>query len=285
MYHIQQFYFSIDNPDHIPLPTNLNQFYVTDTPKQWYTYRLSIVEDITVDELSFTYQKEDFKVISENGFEKRYLYIKNSNQPYACCQEISPSESIIHIHRLYVSLMSLDTMFISLLSLERHQAHLNHFILHCSYITINQQAILFTAPSGTGKSTQASLWEKYTASQTINGDRALLVKKENQFYACGWPICGSSEICLNQSYPIACIVVLSQGKENEIVELSYKDAFKRLLSETTINYYNTDYTLKALDFIEDLAKSVKIYHLSCTISQEAVTCLEKRMKEDQLWML
>ncbi|WP_370839368.1 hypothetical protein [Intestinibacter bartlettii] len=33
------------------------------------------------------------------------------------------------------------------------------------------KGILFSAPSGTGKSTQADLWEKYENAEIINGDR------------------------------------------------------------------------------------------------------------------
>lgn len=39
------------------------------------------------------------------------------------------------------------------------------FILHSSYINFNGKAILFSAPSGAGKSTQADLWEKIRTSR------------------------------------------------------------------------------------------------------------------------
>ena len=40
-----------------------------------------------------------------------------------------------------------------------------------------------------------------------------------------------------------------------------------------------------MDFIDDLVKNVKIYHLACDISEDAVKCLEDKLKEDNLWML
>ena len=45
------------------------------------------------------------------------------------------------------------------------------FILHASAIRVDDQIVVFTAPSGTGKSTQANLWRAYRGAQIINGDR------------------------------------------------------------------------------------------------------------------
>ncbi|MGN1344088.1 MAG: hypothetical protein ACI4U3_05870, partial [Traorella sp.] len=156
--------------------------------------------------------------------------------------------------------------------------------LHSAYITAHHQAILFSAPSGTGKSTQASLWEKYRQANVINGDRSLLEIKNQQLYACGWPICGSSEICHNERNKVNCIVFLSQAKENKIERLSYKDAFKKFLSEITINYHNPIFVNQAMDFIEKICQITPVYHLACDISENAVNCLYEKMNEDQLWM-
>ena len=173
--------------------------------------------------------------------------------------------------------------FASLLALERRMQSFNQYILHSSFIQYNDHAILFSAPSGTGKSTQADLWKQYRNALIINGDRTLLSKNE-YFIANGWPLCGSSEICFNEHYPLSCIVFLSQGKENNITELDYKDAYKKLISELTINYHNPLFINSAMDFIEDLLKNIKVYHLTCDISEDAVICLENKMKEDFVWM-
>lgn len=50
-------------------------------------------------------------------------------------------------------------------------------VLHSAYIVTRQgEGILFSGPSGIGKSTQAALWQHYGAAQTVNGDRALVRK-------------------------------------------------------------------------------------------------------------
>ncbi|MEI3148349.1 MAG: PqqD family protein [Merdibacter sp.] len=126
------------------------------------------------------------------------------------------------------------------------------------------------------ESTQAKLWADHRGARTINGDRTLLCKEDGVYQACGWPICGSSQICYNEQYPLACIVVVVKGKENEVIELDYKQRVKRLISELTINYHYADFVNAAIDFIDDLAKTTKIYQLTCDISEDAVRCLEGR---------
>ena len=45
-------------------------------------------------------------------------------------------------------------------------------LMHGAVIAVGNKAWLFTAPSGTGKSTQAELWERYRNAEQINGDRS-----------------------------------------------------------------------------------------------------------------
>ena len=55
--------------------------------------------------------------------------------------------------------MHIDPMFTSLLALERRLVKKNSMILHCAYVEYQGEAILFSAPSETGKTTQANLWK------------------------------------------------------------------------------------------------------------------------------
>lgn len=283
MYQIEDFVFEIINPNLVHMPKHFEKFKTNNIPEYFYTLHLE--NDIKVVENTFTYKKDDIAIIDINGFEKRYLYIKNTLYPYACTLELDHQHMDIYIHKDYLEMMTIDTMFTSLLSLERRMREKDNFILHCAYIVYKEKAILFSAPSGMGKSTQACLWQQYKDARIINGDRALLTKQNDGYYACGWPICGSSEICINEKYPIACIVTLRKDTQNSITQLSYKQTFKQILSELTVNYHNPAFLNDTLDFVDDLSKAITMYHLSCDISIDAVKCLDDRMKEDQLWML
>ena len=92
-------------------------------------------------------------------------------------------------------------------ALEKYLLKKGGLILHSSFIEWHNQGIVFTAPSGTGKSTQASLWQKYEHAKIINSDRSILYfNKNNILMSCGLPFCGSSNINLNKEFPLKAIV-------------------------------------------------------------------------------
>lgn len=109
---------------------------------------------------------------------------------------------------------------------------------------------------------------------TVNGDRSLLIREEDGWYANGWPVCGSSEICNNKSYPVRAIVMLSQAKENRISRLKGLEALRKVMEQITINAWNSEFQIQAMDELEILLKEVPVYHLECDISEDAVRCLE-----------
>ena len=151
-------------------------------------------------------------------------------------------------------------------------------ILHCAYVEYQGEAILFSAPSETGKTTQANLWEKYRGSRTVNGDRSLLGKAGGRWTAQGWPVCGTSEVCNNESVPIRAVVMLSQEPENRAERLTPGHAFPLLYSQITVNKWNMQDHLHTIDLIEEFLGSVPVLHLGCTISEEAVRCLAKALQ-------
>ena len=115
----------------------------------------------------------------------RYLGVKNISGYYGCYKEINENNAQIYLSSQFQWGMNVDPMFVSLLALERRMLKQNALILHCAYLKYEESAILFSAPSETGKTTQASLWEKYRQGKTINGDRALLRVIEGKWHACG----------------------------------------------------------------------------------------------------
>lgn len=276
MYKIGHFIFEITGISEELMPFNLSKFKTDELPE--YHYHIDIVDDIAIDDKNFIVNKLAIKIAENGDLETRYLAFPGDNEFYTKCKEIDETHTVISFHQDYTKYLNIDTVFNSLLSLERRMNGYKNYILHSSYIVYQNQAILFTAPSGTGKSTQADLWKKYRGVEIINGDRTLLTKDRNQFYANGWPICGSSNICHNRRYPLKAIVMLEQGPTNVIRELTGIEKTRRLLKEITINYHNQEYLDNALNFIEQLIKELPIITLSCTISQEAVDILDDYLK-------
>lgn len=162
-----------------------------------------------------------------------------------------------------------------------HSAFLSRdaITVHASYIETQKGAILFTAPSQTGKSTQAELWKRYTGAEIINGDRALVRKQDERWFAYGISVCGSSEICKNKKVPIRSIVVLEQGKENVIQDMSRGEKYRALLLASAVYNWDADQLEKVTEIIMQLMEEVRIIKLVCRPDEDAVRTLQAYLRE------
>lgn len=149
-------------------------------------------------------------------------------------------------------------------------------VLHSAYIvTPAGEAILFSGPSGIGKSTQAALWERSAGAQIINGDRALLdigrKTAHGIFYS------GTSGICRNVTAPIRAIVLLGQNDENRVSTPSPQAAFAGVLSQCA--YYDWDAlsATKMTECVARLVSDVPVLHFDCRADASAVRTLQERL--------
>ena len=154
------------------------------------------------------------------------------------------------------------------------------FILHSSFIKWNNKGILFSAPSGTGKSTQANLWNKYENTEIINGDKAGIRKIDDKWMAYGLPFAGSSAIFKNEKAEISHIIVLKQGKENKLTRLSPREAFIKIYSETTIHTWDKEFQNNIVNMITDLVQNIPIYQYDCLPDKSAVDFLKEQVIKD-----
>ena len=148
-------------------------------------------------------------------------------------------------------------------------------VLHSSYIiTQRGEALLFSAPSGTGKSTQAELWRSYAGANVINGDRAL-VKAENGVTANGILFSGTSGISKNITAPLRAIVLLRQSEKNEIRSVSGKEAFMRLLPQCSY-YPDEEENLRLVTgILAEISSAVPVYDFGCVPDESAVSALSE----------
>lgn len=159
----------------------------------------------------------------------------------------------------------------------RHDA----MVLHASFINTEHGGILFSGPSGVGKSTQADLWCRYKEAEQINGDRPILKKEGKQWKAFGSPYAGSSRCWVNKSAVIRGVVMLEQGAECSIYKLGKAEAFRRLYEGMIINTWNSAYVKKIMELIEDFVMKVPVYHMVCTKEQNSVITLDSLLKGEK----
>jgi hypothetical protein len=174
-----------------------------------------------------------------------------------------------------------SSYLLNMLGLEKLLLCHRALILHASFIRWQGQGILFSAPSGTGKSTQASLWETHMGAKILNGDRAGIRYADGAWRAYGLPYAGSSRIFQNGSAPIRAIVVLKQGQENRIRPMGPMEALRALLPEFSAHRWDPVFMDKLLNVAAGLLRDVPVYCLECRPDSEAVQLLHNTLFNEE----
>lgn len=178
----------------------------------------------------------------------------------------------------YPGKLSVKTVLNSL-EVERLAALAGGVVFHCSYINVGGRAILFTAPSGVGKSTQAELWRSLRGAEIINGDRAVIRREQDRILACGIPFSGSSTYCLNRELPLAAIVYLAQAPVTSIRRVQGYEAFAKIWEGCAVNTWDPESVRRISGLVEQVAGTIPVYHLPCTPDESAVKAMENLLRE------
>lgn len=152
--------------------------------------------------------------------------------------------------------------------------------IHCATMQVNGKGILFLAPSGTGKSTQAELWHRSRGAELLNGDKTVLSAEKNTVYAYGLPFCGTSGICTNFKVPVQALVLLRQSKANEIEKLNGIQALRAVLENCFGHRKIPGCMEKIINVLGKVLNEVDVYQLNCTPDERAVQILEKELMEE-----
>ena len=211
-----------------------------------------------------------------------YVRALPTDEPYVLVRYCSDSQ----IECLYLEKKELlypEMSFIwNMIGLESVLMRQQALILHASFIKWDEKGILFSAPSGTGKSTQADLWQKYLGAEIINGDRAGIRKKDGVWRAYGLPYAGSSKIYRNESALLSAIVVLEQAEENSICPLGHTEAVVRLLPEFSLHRWDATFMNQAMDLITEIVENVPVYLLKCRPDKRAVEILIETIEKEEM---
>ena len=147
--------------------------------------------------------------------------------------------------------------------------------LHAACVETAVGGILFSGPSGIGKTTQAELWCRYRGARLINGDLPILEKTQTGWRAWSSPFAGSSQCHLNECCGVTAIVKLRQASENRLRRLDQAEAFRAVWSGLTVNRWSRWCSEKACDLAVELVQQIPVYELSCTADLRAVEVLEQ----------
>lgn len=187
---------------------------------------------------------------------------------YLRCEYLPGNEKYMNYARNLLTLMDVEATLLDLDAL----------VLHASLIRYKEQGIIFSAPSGTGKSTQAELWRQYTGADVLNGDRAALRMINGVWTAYGLPYAGTSGIYRNESTPLRAVIALRQSPENSIRRITGTEAFRYLYPETMIHRWDPEFEQKAAVLLLRLMDDVPVFLLECRPDREAVILLRDTLE-------
>lgn len=147
------------------------------------------------------------------------------------------------------------------------------FVFHGAAIGYRDKAILFTAPSGTGKTTHISLWKKHLGEDVviINGDKPIITAKNDKTTVHGTPWSGKERWQNNISSELSAICLVMRGTENKIERVESGEILQELIYQTYVPKDSLS-LVRTLELLDAVLSKVPVYRLYCDISKEAVKC-------------
>ena len=155
-------------------------------------------------------------------------------------------------------------------------------LFHGSVIAVDGVAYLFTAKSGTGKSTHTRLWREHFGERAvmINDDKPLLKITDSGVTVYGTPYDGKHRISTNTSAPLKAICMLYRGEENQIRQVTKSEAYPMLLQQTH-RPMNGAKMQAVFTLLDKMCEHLKIYHLDCNMDPDAAIIAYQGMNTEE----
>ncbi len=153
-------------------------------------------------------------------------------------------------------------------------------MLHASAVVLDGRAYLFSATSGTGKSTHTQLWRKVFGDRAVilNDDKPALRYENGMWYAYGTPWSGKTDLNVDWKVPLAGIAMLERGQQNEIERFYGHQAIFAIL-EQTLRPRETQLRMKLLGLLDKLLSTVPVWKLRCNMNEDAATVSYTAMRD------
>ncbi len=146
----------------------------------------------------------------------------------------------------------------------------NGFLLHSAVIEYEGSGYAFSAPSGTGKTTHISQWQKRFGDgvHIVNGDKPIVRFVNGEFLAYGTPWCGKEGYNIKTSVPLKALCFIERAKENALRKIEPADALIRIMTQIMLPT-ELEMMDSFLPLLDKMLTSVPSYVIECNISEEA----------------
>ena len=154
----------------------------------------------------------------------------------------------------------------------------NIMLLHGSAFEYNNQCVIVTAPSGTGKSTHSRLWREAFGDKVtmINDDKPLLQVSGNDVLVWGTPWDGKHNISVNKSVPLKAICILERSAENKVEKVKVGDCLEALLNQV-YRPRQVENLVKVMELAKNIFEQVEIYKIYCNMEIDAAKVVKQKI--------
>lgn len=197
------------------------------------------------------------------------IIIESDEDSISRIKEIAP-----HLSKAECEVIHTTSMFY------RRLLSYDGFMLHSSAVCVDNKAYLFSANSGTGKSTHTTQWLKLFGDKAyiINDDKPALKIENGNVYVYGTPWSGKSDLNLNVRVPLQGICVLERSEKNFIEPLDKGVAVYKLMNQTLRPPFEAHMD-KLLSLLDIVITKTPIWRMGCNISTEAAQMAYDAMSE------
>lgn len=142
-------------------------------------------------------------------------------------------------------------------------------VFHGCVLAVDGRAYLFTAPSGTGKTTHAGFWLRMVpGAYVLNGDKPLLRVAGDLVLACGTPWRGKERMGCNGTLPLAGLCVLVRDTYDHIERVTMPSVLGELVQQT----YRPDRPealVRGVELAGAVGERVPLYRMGCTLDERS----------------
>ncbi|MCK6144140.1 hypothetical protein [Prevotella intermedia] len=161
-------------------------------------------------------------------------------------------------------------------------AHKQTLLIHASLVRNNNFGYAFIAKSGTGKSTQVSMWLRHIAgSDLMNDDNPIIRCIDNEFWIFGSPWSGKTPCYRNIKARLGAITRIDRATINSVDKLPPIQAFASLLPSCSSMKWDSDIYNAICDTITKIVETTGIYTLHCLPNKEAAEVCYKAISKVQ----
>lgn len=160
-----------------------------------------------------------------------------------------------------------------------HILSFDGFLMHGVVADVDGKGVVFTAPSGVGKTTHTRLWKEYLGDRftVVNGDKPLLRVIDGIVYAYGTPWAGKERIHINGRVAVNKICFIEQSPFNECIPLDKKTGLTKLLPQV-YRPSNAMFYLKTVDLVSCLVSQADFHKIKCNMDITAAQTAYEGLK-------